>query len=153
MNNAETTPFGVAEVVVEVEIDAPAEKVWEGLTGDVTGWWPRDFYAGAEATSFAIEPVLGGRMYEDWGDGQGLIWAMVTGVSRGKMLQLSGELTKDFGGPSRNIMKIELSEDGGTTKLRLTDCIFGRVAEKGAESMDSGWAYLMGDCLKPFVEA
>ncbi len=153
MNNVETSPFGVAEVIVEIEIEASADKVWEGLTGDVTSWWPRDFYAGPEAIGFSIEDKLGGRMYEDWGDGQGQIWAMVTGMHRGKMIQLSGELTKDFGGPSRNIMKIELSEDGGTTKLRLTDCVFGCVADKGAESMDSGWAFLMGGCLKPFVEA
>jgi uncharacterized protein YndB with AHSA1/START domain len=153
MNNVETIPFGVAEVVLEIEIEASIEEVWAGLTGDVTSWWPRDFYAGSEAISFSIEDRLGGRMYEDWGDGQGLIWAMVTGLRRGKMIQLSGELTQDFGGPSRNIMKIELSQDGAATKLRLSDCVFGRVADKGAESMESGWAFLMGDCLKPFVEA
>ena len=42
--------------------DAPVARVWKALTEETTFWWPRDFYTNPKATSFHIEPKLGGRM-------------------------------------------------------------------------------------------
>ena len=152
MSNAAVSDFTVVDVLVEVKIEAPAGRVWEALTADVRHWWPRDFYAGENPVKFVIEPKLGGHMFEDWGDGQGLVWATVTGVRHGALLQLSGELSKDFGGPARTLTAITLKEEGGTTTVALSETVFGRVSEKTAGSMDEGWKHLIGGCMKPFVE-
>lgn len=145
--------FGVVTLVVEVTVESPAEAVWRALLHETSSWWHKDFYVGATPRRFVIDEALGGQMYEDWGDGQGLVWAKVTGLQRGKLLQLSGESDGDCGGPNRNIVKFTLEETGGRTRLRLVNTVYGHIDEAGSESLESGWKLLLEDCLKPYVES
>ena len=147
------TEFAVADVTVEVTIDASPERVWHALTVDVVRWWPKDFYTGESPRGFQIEPRLGGTMAEDWGGGQGLIWATVTGVRTNELLQLSGELTRQFGGPARTITIIRLEETDGATRVTLNDSLFGSLGAQTPASMESGWKLLLVETLKPFVES
>ena len=148
-----TIEFGVATLAVEVTVDSPAEAVWRALLEDTSSWWHKDFYIGATPRRFVIEESLGGQMYEDWGDGQGLVWARVIGLQRCALLQLSGESDSDCGGPNRNIMKFTLEEEEGRTRLRLVNTIYGHIDEAGSKSLESGWKLLLEDCLKPWVES
>jgi uncharacterized protein YndB with AHSA1/START domain len=70
----------VRVIELEIPIEAPIERVWKALVAETAKWWRRDFYTSNEAKRFVIEPVLGGRMYEDWGDGAGVVWATVNAV-------------------------------------------------------------------------
>jgi len=86
----------------EVPIDASPARVFEALTRDIGAWWSRDFLVGGErAKRFVLEERVGGSVFEDWGDGQGLEWYRVVGFERGKQLLLAGELFASFGGPAR----------------------------------------------------
>ena len=53
----EITQAGIAQLSMQIEIDASVEKVWDTLTDKIGDWWPADFYAGGKtaARSFAIE--------------------------------------------------------------------------------------------------
>ena len=139
-------------MTVQTTIQAPAERVWQALTGEIARWWPRDFYTGEAPLGFVLEPSLGGHMKEDWGAGDGLVWGVVTGLRRAGFLQLSGELTRPFGGPARTITTIRLEETEGATTVTLTDSIFGDVATKTAAAMEDGWRLLLDGTLRPFVE-
>jgi len=152
MSTETSTEFGVLDVTVEVEIEASPEVVWRALTEEIGEWWPRDFCVG-DLERFVLEPKLGGRMYEDWGGGAGLIWAVVTGLRQGELLQLSGELSKDFGGPARNITTIKLRAEGDGTHVTLGDSVYGSVSAKTGTDLDAGWRHLFAGCLKPFVES
>ena len=147
-----TESLGVIDLALEVRIQASRDKVWQALVQDTGKWWPASFYTGAGGRNFVIEPQLGGRMYEDWGDGQGLVWATVLGIRDQEMLLLCGDTDGSCGGPSRGFHKFELSADGDATVLKFTECAFGRTPEDSRQSLDEGWRYLMGECLKPFVE-
>lgn len=149
----EAAQFEVKEIVVEVVIRASREKVWHAITADTSSWWPRDFYVGSDAKSFHIEPRIGGHMFEDWGDGEGAIWATVTLVKKHEKLRLSSEVWPEYGGPARTIQRYDLSDaDGGGTTLRFTDTMYGRVTESSMASLNEGWNYLMGRALKDYVE-
>lgn len=149
----EAARFEVKEIVVEVVINAPREKVWQAITADTSSWWPRDFYVDPDAKSFHIEPRIGGHMFEDWGDGEGAIWATVTLVKKNEKLRLSSEVWPEYGGPARTIQCYDLSDaDGGFTRLRFTDTMYGRILESSMASLNEGWNYLMGRALKEFVE-
>ena len=151
----ESIPFNLAEIRCETRINASPERVWDTLTGDASSWWHAAYYTnplGPEKGGYHIEPKLGGRMFEDWGDGQGLIWAQVIGVERNKFLQLLGDSTAEWGGPSRNCMTIKLEEDEDATILRFHCSFFGRVSEATAKSLDTGWLFLFDECLKRYVE-
>ena len=106
MNTNET--LSATEVLLEVNIEAPIEKVWKAFVDDTSAWWHPDFFTKSGADRFLIEPKLGGWMYEDWGDGAGQIWATVNGVEAPSFLQVVGDNTKEFGGPSRGIMTLRM---------------------------------------------
>ena len=158
MSATETpTAATVRTIHVEVLVQAPLEHVWKTMVVETGEWWHKDFYTGPSPVGFHIEPKLGGRMYEDWGEGQGQIWGSVTGVRAPAFLQIVGDSSKAWGGPHRSVMTYELDEvdEGGkepTTRLRLEHSIFGHVSESTEESLAAGWKQLFEDCMKHYAE-
>jgi uncharacterized protein YndB with AHSA1/START domain len=154
MTAASEQAAAVREVVLEIVIEAPRERVWRALVDQTTDWWHKDFFT-RPAEGFYLQPRLGGWMYEDWGNGNGLMWGMVTGVHAPEMLQVVGDLNSDFGGPHRGIMDWTLAPVEGRPKatvLRFRHGLFGNVSAKTRDSLDSGWRMLFEQCLKPFAE-
>ncbi|MEM9555221.1 MAG: SRPBCC domain-containing protein [Acidobacteriota bacterium] len=137
---------------IEVLVEASVDDVWRALTDDIGGWWPREFYADSTARAFVVEARVGGRVYEDWGDGDGALWGMVVACRRPRILQWAGDLAADFGGPTRSVTSFRLEEHEGGTRVTLRDTPFGAVADDCEEEIEGSWRYLLADCLKPFVE-
>ena len=71
--------MNLIEHTLEIAIAAPPARVWKALTGQVSSWWHPGFLREG-ALAFVIEPRVGGRVYEDWGGGQGLLWYTVVGL-------------------------------------------------------------------------
>ena len=151
MSAIETT-LGSTNLTVEVLIEAPIERVWRTMVVETSSWWHKDFYTAPAPQGFHIEPKLGGRMFEDWGEGSGQIWGHVEGIRAPQYLQIVGDSSKDWGGPCRNIMTWHLNEENGTTTLRLEHSIFGKITRESEDSLTEGWKLLFGECLKGFVE-
>jgi uncharacterized protein YndB with AHSA1/START domain len=63
------------ELTAQIEIDAPAEMVWRSLTEDIGSWWPHSF---SDDPKITLEPWVGGRFLEEFGDGGGALYAVVT---------------------------------------------------------------------------
>ncbi len=147
-----SSDFRVAQVELEVWLAAAPEGVWTALTKEAGKWWPREFYVGANPRGFHIEPVLGGRMYEDWGDGAGLMWAQVIGIDPLRSIDLIGHLTAAFGGPATTQFRIALSAKGKGTVLSVSDTIFGNLADDKCERTREGWAILFDQALRKHVE-
>jgi len=92
-------------------------------------------------------------MYEDRGDGNGLIWATVIGMDAPKSILFVGYLTAQFGGPAHTMFEFSLEPvDDDATLLRISDTIFGNVNESLAGQMDQGWRQLFEGALKEYVE-
>ena len=155
MPKHEMTPaeFGMARIELEVAIAASPARVWKALVEEAGRWWPKDFYSGPDPKGFFIEARPGGRMYEDWGDGAGRLWATVIGVEPGKMLELAGVLTPEFGGPATTLFRFALKASGKGTVLQVSDTVFGRRSDALATNLKDGWKQLFEGALKPFVEA
>ena len=149
---SEGTAFRSEAVLHEVRIDASTEKVWEALTTNIDVWWHRDFLTRKENCKFVLDARPGGRLYEDWGNGEGLLWYHVVGVKKNEELRISGELFPDFGGPARMQGTWTLRADGKSTLLRLDERVFGQISDTAAASLTSGWKFLCDECLKPYVE-
>jgi len=149
---AEST-FQSFDIQHEVLIEASPARVWDALTTETVEWWPAKFYTGEKPKAFVLEAKVGGRLYEDWGGGAGALFATVTGVYPGKMLQWAGDMPADFGGPARSIttFTLELS-DGGNTVLRFRDTPFGKLHPAVEAGLTDGWSWLLNSCFKPFVE-
>ena len=145
--------FQALDIQQEIEINAPAAKVWSSLTTEIAAWWPKDFYVGPTPRRFVIEPRVGGRVYEDWGDDQGVLWATVLVYQKGELLQWAGDLSADFGGPARSITSFKLVSEEEKTRVMFRDCPYGALSEGTVKNLESGWSWLLQDCFKPFVEA
>src|SRR3954451_4799343 len=113
----------VASVLVlelAVPMAAKRDRVWRALVRETKAWWPRAFYTNERAKALKIEPKLGGRMFEDWGRGDGLIWYSVIGVEDRHSLDLAGHMTFAFGGPATTLLRLEIEDRGKESILNVT---------------------------------
>ncbi len=150
--NRDDSPLRSLDIQMEIPIQASREKVWEALTQNIVDWWPRDFYVGAQPKGFVLEDRVGGRVFEDWGDGQGLLWATIVVLDRGRQLTWAGDLSPEFGGPARTITTYRLVEKGEETLLQFRDSPYGKLSPSTQSALAEGWRGLLEGCLKPFVE-
>lgn len=136
----------------EVELNASPERAWKALTGQLSSWWLPDFHMLGTDSIVSLEPVPGGRLFEQCGD-KGLLWYTVLAIAPCESMSLAGYCTAEFGGPCSTLLSVRLTEDGTGTRLTVTDALYGRVSDEQASSLKSGWKQLFGDGLKKFVES
>ena len=132
------------DIANEVTIDAPPERVFDGLLR-MGEWWPHRFRAGS---AVVLEPFVGGRFYEDWGSGDGALYAVVTTLSRPSSLAMSGPM--GMAGPVTAVWSMTLSPSGSGTVLALTHRAFGDVSEETRAGYTAGWVEVL-DALRAFV--
>ncbi|HVF06370.1 MAG TPA: metalloregulator ArsR/SmtB family transcription factor [Frankiaceae bacterium] len=134
----EDTMDGTLDVANDVTIDAPPARVWDGITR-MGSWWPHRFKAGA---GVVFEPVLGGRFYEDWGDGAGALYGTVTRITPYEHLSVTGPM--GMGGPVVGVWSLDLAERDGRTVLRYSHRAFGEIDEETRASYTAGWPEVIG---------
>jgi len=152
VTEAKQRAFEVHESTFEIAIDAPPSRVWRALVDETTSWWHDGFYAGRDPRGMRIEAQLGGRMWEDWGDGQGLVWGQVIGVRKDELLQVSGLIDASFGGPAGLITAFRLAPRGAGTTLSFKETSWGAANRSTRDSLESGWRFLLDDCLRLWIE-
>ena len=140
------------KVLLEIPIEAKIETVWNSLISDVNQWWRKDFYTSPKTKAFIIEPKVGGRMYEDYGNNEGLLWSNVIVLDAPNVIEFKGHLTPEFGGPAISFLRLSLKEENTSTILTVTDTVFGIVSEKTKSDLESGWKLLFEDSFKSYIE-
>jgi uncharacterized protein YndB with AHSA1/START domain len=138
------------EIEQEVTIQAPPERVFDALTNEVGAWWTHSFDDAPRA--ILMEPRVGGRFHEVWGDEEGALYATVTSLRRPSQLRLAGP----FGmrRPVQAVIAFDLEprDDGRATLLRLSHRAIGDLDEETHQQYDTGWRALLGTSLKSHVE-
>jgi uncharacterized protein YndB with AHSA1/START domain len=142
----------VALIELAVSIAAPREKVWRALIEDTSRWWSKDFYVRDTAKGMVFEARVGGRLFEDWGEGAGVLWGTVFAFDPGRSFDLITHSSAAWGGPRTSMLHVELEDRDEGTLLKMSDSVQGRVDDASAASLHAGWTMLFGDGLKPFVE-
>ena len=141
----------VLQYEFEIEIKATPSRVWKALTGQLSQWWLPDFHTLGTDSLVTLEPMPGGRLYEENGD-RGLLWYTVLAIAPGESLSLAGQCTSDWGGPYSSQLVLKLAESGQGTRLTVSDALFGRVDANQVKSSQSGWQLLFDEGLRKFVE-
>lgn len=140
----------LVQVELEITIQAPQERVWQALLEETTFWWSKEFYTSEKTKGFHIESKLGGKMYEDCGNGAGVIWYEIFAFNPPQSLDLKGYLAIPYG-PALSLLHLELKPSGKKTILRLSDSMMG-VAQDDTKAKADGWKQLFEDGLKSYVE-
>jgi DNA-binding transcriptional ArsR family regulator/uncharacterized protein YndB with AHSA1/START domain len=146
----ETRAAALEQVELEITIHGSIERVWKALVEETTFWWSKEFYTSQKTKSFQIEPKLGGKMYEDFGDGAGVIWYEIFAINPPHSLDLKGYLAVPYG-PAFSLLHLELKASGKKTVLMLSDSTIGLSTDSGKTKLD-GWKLLFEEGLKTYVE-
>ena len=128
------------------------EDVWKYFTEDIDSWWPLDFRAAPSPQRMVLEVKLGGRLYEDAGDGNGLVWYHVIALDAPRSIVLSGFVAPPFGGPATSLLRIVFSARSETaTVMEMCDSMFGCLGDTAATAQ--GWRTLFAQGFKSSFEA
>lgn len=137
-----TLPVAAKEIRFTLDLPAPAAKAWKALTKGVHQWWPSDFLAAGAGSRIILEPRLDGKLYEDAGQGNGLIWYRVIALDAPNSILLSGVIAPPFGGPATTLLRLTLTEAGtGKSSLQIHDALFGHI--DGCD-VEAGWRMVFG---------
>lgn len=133
-----------------VTIQAPRPRVYEVMINEVDRWWVKPYRMAEDSDALILEPKVGGRLYEPWGEGEeGGLWAIITGLRRNEWIELTGKI--GMRGAVFGIVWIELEERGDSTLVRLYHQAFGDLQPEAEKNYTEGWKFLLGS-LKESVE-
>ncbi|HUB23848.1 MAG TPA: SRPBCC domain-containing protein [Tepidisphaeraceae bacterium] len=144
-------PIRAVDIEMEIPINASKAEVWDALVHDISLWWPKQAFM-TKATKFTLEPRVGGRAFEDSGDGTGGLWWNVHAIVTGEYLVLTGQIWPGNGGPATSIAKLSLETRGEQTILKIHDSMFGRLTDERVATVKWGWDHLLAKSLKPYAE-
>jgi uncharacterized protein YndB with AHSA1/START domain len=143
----------MANIEQTITIAAGPERVWRALTGEIARWWGPEYLRDAERTrGMVIEPQVGGRLMESWGEqGAGYLIGHVVEWLPPQRLACTW-MEKEWSGIT-TFVAIELSPEGENTQVKLLHVGFERLPDGANQRMgfDQGWADLLNRC-KVYIE-
>jgi len=136
---------------LRLEIAKPQAAVWKAFTKEIHAWWPKDFYVTESPRRIVFEARPGGRIYEDSGKGNGLVWYHVIAVDAPNSITMSGFIAPPFGGPATSLLNVSFSAKGkSATAMEVTDSTFGCLGDPKATK--EGWRLLFEEGFKSWIE-
>jgi uncharacterized protein YndB with AHSA1/START domain len=138
----------------ELIIDADRRAVWEAATGNVGAWWHPDHTISGDAGRLYIEATPQGCFCESLGTDAGVVHLVVTMVSPGVLLRLSGGLGPlGLMGVNGN-MVWEFADAEGGTRVTFTYAV-GGYSPQGLDTIAEPVDFVIGEALarlQAFVE-
>ena len=126
-----------------VVVEAAAEHAFEVFTAGIATWWPLATHSleGDAATDVAIEPRLGGAIYEDGPKGR-QEWGEVTAWDPPSRLAFTWHLGRL---EQQTEVEVTFTPEGGATRVELVHAGWDRL-EEGVEKSaryTQGWAMIL----------
>lgn len=136
------------ELASQLRVKAAPERVWTAITDEQMDWYPYS-YGGERLKRIVTEPGVGGRTYEDWGDGAGILYNTITYWDPPKTIGTRGHLN----GGILLEQWMTLEADGDETVIKASTVTFGPITDEMAEGIRShGDLSLFEDNLRAWVE-
>jgi DNA-binding transcriptional ArsR family regulator/uncharacterized protein YndB with AHSA1/START domain len=136
------------DVALDVVIAASRRAVFEAITLRIGQWWGPPA-TDERATGHSLQPGLGGRFVEHWGDAGGQIVATTTALEPDRYLRLTGPF---HFGLALGDATFELEDAPDGTLVRFSFRAVGAIDPAVIEDIGSGWTTLVGSRLKALVE-
>ena len=133
-------------------LPGPPSRVYDAITGDISGWWDHNF--SGDPARFVIEPWPGGRFLEQFEEGSrdGVLHATVTFAKRPELLRLEGPLGLT-GNAVHGVYSYRLEPTGDSTRLTLDVRMAGEMAEEWPAVVERVWRHFLTDGLAPYMRA
>ena len=129
-----------------IAISAAPERVWQAWVEEINQWWTKPYYNDHSlVTGLHMEPGLGGRLIEKWGEtGSGFLIGTI--VEWLPPLRMAYTWTERGWGGAQTFVRVEFTEDGrGGTLMRLEHHGFERLPEgaQQRQGYQQGWGDLL----------
>ena len=141
-----TQDFSQLHIEQELTIAAPPEQVFRVLTQDFGSWYGEPYVSAPTR----MECFVGGRVYEDFGEGQGMLLATVIDYKPPGHLRLMGPM--NIPGPVQGDIVFTLEEVAEGTRLLLSHRAIGKLASNIEERYIIGWDDLLNTRLRALIE-
>lgn len=144
----------LVEVALEWPVAASVQKVWSALFSQPERWWPAAHRAGPEGAAMQLDARIGGHLREERADGGGVIWYTIFALDPLRSVDFVGNLASRYGGPAQSLLHIEIVPGAadGSSVLKLTDSVHGRIGPDLRASLTEGWQAIVGEGLVAFLQ-
>jgi hypothetical protein len=135
----------------QLTLPGKPEKIYDAITGDISGWWDHSF--SDKPYKLYLEAKPGGGFYEIFNEkGDGVKHASVIYAERGKRIRFDGPLGLS-GNAIQMVTTYEFSVQGAdSTLLKLSVHASGEIPTGSPELVQQVWHHFLFDRFKPFVE-
>jgi DNA-binding transcriptional ArsR family regulator len=123
-------PIRTVRLAYDMRINASAERTFEVMTQQMSDWRPHS-YGGERTRRVVLEPHVGGAHYEDWGAPAGHLYGHVTVYDPPTRWATRGRL----GDGTTLDSDYQLTEDGGSVRVRVVKVAVGPVTEDEARGI------------------
>ena len=139
----------VVRIECEMRFRAGPQRVFDVLTKEQPAWFPHT-YGEEKVKAIVVEPWVGGRSYEDWGDGAGHLYGHVVEYDPPNLYATRGRLR-----PGTTLdTTYEIEADGEESVLRVSKVAIGPMTDEQARSIGTfGDLRRFEDALRAVIEA
>jgi len=143
-----------APIRQSVRVDCPIEEAFRLFTEEFADWWPLASHSitGEEAESCAIEPWVGGRIFERTQSGEEHEWGSVTAWDPPRQLEFTWHPGQS--GDDRQTVDIEFHVEADGTRVTLTHAgwqLTGIQACVLGGNYTTQWSEILELCFREFV--
>ena len=135
-------PFPVPPIVKAVTVRCPPARAFALFAEDFGRWWPLSrTHTGPDPVDCAIEPLVGGRVFERSADGHETPWGTVLAYEPPHRLAFSWIVELSPGEEQQ--VEIRFIPEGSGTRVELTHSGWEKLGEAAAnlrQRYDRGWA-------------
>jgi uncharacterized protein YndB with AHSA1/START domain len=144
----QATKTEVAPIEKTMVVAQPVEEAFRIYTEELGRWWPLQSHARntERRDTAALEPGIGGRLYERTRDGEELDWGEVQVWDPPHRLVHSWHL----GRPEATEVELRFTPEGAGTRVELVHRGWDGLGDEGAgrrSRYDSGWDFVFGECF------
>jgi uncharacterized protein YndB with AHSA1/START domain len=148
-------PFPVPPIVKAVTVRAPPGRAFALFADDLARWWPlARTHTGPDPVDCAIEPRVGGRVFERAADGRETPWGTVLAYDPPHRLAFSWIVQLSPG--QEQLVEIRFTAEEGGTRVELTHSGWEKLGDAAADlrqRYDRGWANIFEHCFADYANA
>jgi uncharacterized protein YndB with AHSA1/START domain len=147
--------FTVPPIVKTVVVRAPPKRAFELFAGELARWWPlAQFHTGPDPVDCAIEPQVGGRVFERAADGRETSWGTVLAYDPPDRLSFTWIVGLSV--DTAQEVDVRFTPEGGGTRVELTHSgweTLGDAAASLRERYEQGWGTLVERFFAEYANA
>jgi hypothetical protein len=124
----------------------PPEEAFRRFVHQFADWWPRATHSigGKRVKRIVLEPLVGGRIFEEHQDGRRFQWGRILELEEGRRLKFNFHPSRDAS--TAQTVELQFAAVPEGTRLTLTATgweNWGKGASRARQGYGMGWSYIL----------